>query len=178
MIGKSYFLLSLLQAGLAQNWEADTPREVTAQEGSCAQIPCHYRYPLDLADQHRDGIWFNNEKVVTSSIAFHSRDHSQESPHFHHRTRLSGHLKDGDCSLIINNIRRQDAGPYLFRVEFEGKSKYSYKPVTQLHVSEGELPTAYFEVISPSDTYRHPGKIGNNSRRVLLNTISTCPICP
>ncbi|XP_048476521.1 sialic acid-binding Ig-like lectin 10 [Rhincodon typus] len=136
MIGKSYFLLSLLQAGLAQNWEADTPHEVTAQEGSCAQIPCHYRYPLDLADQHRDGIWFNNEKEVTSSIVFHSRDHSQESPHFHHRTRLSGHLKDGDCSLIINNIRRQDAGPYLFRVEFEGKSKYSYKPITQLHVSD------------------------------------------
>ncbi|XP_059497404.1 sialic acid-binding Ig-like lectin 10 [Stegostoma tigrinum] len=136
MIGKSYFLLSLLQAGLAQNWEAKTPREVTAQKGSCAQIPCHYRYPSKLVDQHRNGIWFNNKKEVTSSIAFHSQDHSQEAPHFHHRTRLFGRLKDGDCSLIINNIGWEDAGPYFFRVEFEGEYKFSYRSVTQLHVSD------------------------------------------
>ncbi|XP_072438978.1 myelin-associated glycoprotein-like [Chiloscyllium punctatum] len=136
MIGKSYFLLSLLQAGLALEWEIDTPPEVTLQKGSCAQIPCRYRYPSHLASQLRDGIWFNNEKPVTSSIAFHSRDHSKELPHFRHRTRLSGDMNDGDCSLIINNIIQEDAGPFLFRVEFGGTYKYSYYPVSQLYVSD------------------------------------------
>ncbi|XP_078389741.1 sialic acid-binding Ig-like lectin 12 [Cetorhinus maximus] len=136
MIEKSYFLLSLLQAGLSQEWKGDTPREVTAQEGSCVQIPCHYSYPADLENQPRAGVWFNNEKQIPwAPIAFHSKGHSHELPRFQHRTRLSGDLKDGDCSLIINNIRREDAGPYYFRIESDIKNSYSYLPVTQLHVS-------------------------------------------
>ncbi|XP_041037140.1 sialic acid-binding Ig-like lectin 10 [Carcharodon carcharias] len=136
MIGKSYFLLSLLQVGLSQEWKGDTPREVTAHESSCVQIPCHYSYPSHLENQPRGGVWFNNEEWGSSSTAFHSQDHSHELPRFHHRTRLSGDLKDGDCSLIINNIRREDAGPYYFRIEFDNRNSYSYYPVTQLHVSD------------------------------------------
>ncbi|XP_078092346.1 sialic acid-binding Ig-like lectin 13 [Mustelus asterias] len=137
MIGKSYFLLSLLQVGLSQEWKGDAPREVTAQEGVCVQIPCHYTYPSHLANQPRVGIWFNNKKQSSSSIAFHSEDHNQEAPQFRHRTRLSGDLKDGDCSLIINSVTRGDAGPYYFRIEFDGRNRYNYHPVTQLQVSVG-----------------------------------------
>ncbi|XP_041037156.1 sialic acid-binding Ig-like lectin 13 [Carcharodon carcharias] len=136
MIGKSYFLLSLLQVGLSQEWKGDTPREVTAQEGSCVQIPCHYSYPAHFENKRRVGIWLNKEKYkLRASIAFHSKDHSHELPRFHHRTQLSGDLKDGDCSLIINNIRREDAGHYFFRIEFDSRNRYNYYPVTQLHVS-------------------------------------------
>ncbi|XP_041037157.1 uncharacterized protein LOC121274079 [Carcharodon carcharias] len=125
-----------VSVGQSQEWKGDTPREVTAQEGSCVQIPCHYSYPSCLENQPRGGVWFNNEERGTSSIAFHSKDHSHELPRFHNRTRLSGDLKDGDCSLIINNIRREDAGPYYFRIEFDSSNSYSYYPVTQLHVSD------------------------------------------
>ncbi|XP_041037188.1 sialic acid-binding Ig-like lectin 10 [Carcharodon carcharias] len=145
MIGKSYFLLSLLQVGLSQEWKGDTPREVTAQEGSCVQIPCHYSYPSRLENQPRVGVWFNNKNQIPGSpIAFHSKDHSHELPRFHHRTRLSGDLKDGDCSLIINNIRREDAGPYFFRIEFDRSNRYNYYTVTQLHVSDfTDKPTIF-----------------------------------
>ncbi|XP_041037226.1 sialic acid-binding Ig-like lectin 13 isoform X2 [Carcharodon carcharias] len=138
MIGKSYFLLSLLQVGLSQEWKGDTPREVTAQEGSCVQIPCHYSYPSHLLEKTRVGIWnMRRDKWNTSSIAFHSKDHNRELPRFHHRTRLSGDLKDGNCSLIINNIRWGDAGHYFFRIEFDSSNSYSIYPVTRLHVSVG-----------------------------------------
>ncbi|XP_059497277.1 hemicentin-1-like [Stegostoma tigrinum] len=136
MIRKSYFLLLLLQAGLAQEWQVHTPREVTAQEGTCAHIPCRYSYPSNLASQPRTGIWLNNEDWETSKTAFHSQDHSRELGRFYLRTQLSGNLKNGDCSLIINRITQEDAGPYYFRVEFDNVNSYSYYPVTQLHVSD------------------------------------------
>ncbi|XP_078092314.1 myeloid cell surface antigen CD33-like [Mustelus asterias] len=144
MIGKSYFLLSLLQVGLSQKWKVDIPQKVTAQEGSCVQIPCHYSYPTHLVNQSRDGLWFNNEEWGGSSIAFHSKGYNRVLPWFRNRTRLSGDLKDGDCSLIINNLRREDAGPYYFRIEFDGRNRYSYYPVTQLHVSNfTDKPTIF-----------------------------------
>ncbi|XP_078093142.1 sialic acid-binding Ig-like lectin 13 [Mustelus asterias] len=143
MIGKSYFLLSLLQVGLSQDWKGDTPREVTAFEGSCVQIPCHYSYPSHLANQPRGGVWFNSKTLDVSSIAFHSRNHIFEAVQFRHRTRLSGNLKDGNCSLIINNVRREDAGPYFFRVEFHKGPNHNY-PVTQIHVFDfTDKPTIF-----------------------------------
>ncbi|XP_072326284.1 sialic acid-binding Ig-like lectin 13 [Scyliorhinus torazame] len=134
MIGKSYLLLTLLRVGLSQEWKGNTPGEVTAQEGLCAQIPCHYSYPSHLANQLQLGIWYNNDEWGTWSIIFHSKDQIHELPQFRNRTQLSGDLKDGDCSLIINNIRRQDAGPYFFRIELDNWNSYSYLPPTQLHI--------------------------------------------
>ncbi|XP_038670161.1 sialic acid-binding Ig-like lectin 13 isoform X2 [Scyliorhinus canicula] len=136
MIRKSYFLLSLLHVALSQEWKGNTPREVTAQEGLCVQIPCHYCYPSHLANQLRYGVWLNMVKQKVWSVAFHSRNHRYESPRFRHRTRLSGDLKDGDCSLIINNIRRKDAGPYFFRIKFNHVPSHTYYSATQLHVSD------------------------------------------
>ncbi|XP_048476553.1 sialic acid-binding Ig-like lectin 10 [Rhincodon typus] len=118
-------------------WKGDSPREVTVQEGSCAQIPCRYNYPSCLDNQPRGGVWlkFENEKLL-SGIAFHSKGHNHESQRFRYRTRLSGNLKDGDCSLIINNIRREDAGRYFFKIEFDNGPSHNYYPVTWLRVSD------------------------------------------
>uniref|UniRef100_UPI00398F1D8A myelin-associated glycoprotein-like n=1 Tax=Pristiophorus japonicus TaxID=55135 RepID=UPI00398F1D8A len=126
---------SQMQLEIQEEWKGDNPQDVMAQEGLCAQIPCHYSYPSHLANQMRGGVWYNNEELRSSSIAFHSKDHNHESPRLRHRTRLSGDLKDGDCSLIINDITQQDAGAYFFRIEFDNGESYNYYPATRLHVS-------------------------------------------
>ncbi|XP_051901316.1 myelin-associated glycoprotein-like [Pristis pectinata] len=137
MIGKSYFLLALLQAVVSGEWRGDTPRDVTAQKGLCARIPCHYSYPSSLANESRDGVWFNSEKVKPwAPLAFHSKDSKHTLPRFRHRTRLSGNLKDGDCSLVMNDVTQEDEGPYFFRIEFNHQQIYSFFPVTQIHVSD------------------------------------------
>lgn len=143
MIGRSFFLLSLLQAVMSGRWRARIPRAVTAQNGLCARIPCHYTYPSELNSRPRTGIWFNSGSHK-DPVAFHSGDPSLESTKFQHRTRLSGILKDNDCSLVIDNVKQQDAGPYLFRVDFGGGNRYSYPTVTQLTVSDfTDKPTIF-----------------------------------
>ncbi|XP_055522298.1 sialic acid-binding Ig-like lectin 13 [Leucoraja erinacea] len=138
------FFLSLLQAVVSGEWSADTPGIVTAQNGLCARIPCHYRYPSALNNQPRTGIWFNSEGNEPRSVAFHSDNPSLESTKFRNRTWLSGNLRDNDCSLVIGDVMQRDAGPYFFRVEFAGSDRYNYHPVTQLHVKDfTDKPTIF-----------------------------------
>ncbi|XP_078286295.1 sialic acid-binding Ig-like lectin 13 [Rhinoraja longicauda] len=130
-------------AVVSGQWGADIPPAVTAQNGLCARIPCRYRYPVDQKDKLRTEIWFNSDYMNNQSVAFHSADPSQVSTKFQHRTRLSGVLSDDNCSLVIDNVTLLDAGPYRFRVEFEGGEKYTY-PATQLHVIDfTDKPTIF-----------------------------------
>ncbi|XP_055521810.1 myelin-associated glycoprotein-like [Leucoraja erinacea] len=144
MIGRSFFLLSLLQAVVSGQWSADNPPHVTAQNGLCARIPCQYRYPSYLNKKPRTGIWYNSETQNYRSVAFHSRYSSEISTQFQHRTRLSGVLRDNDCSLVIDNVRQQDTGPYFFRVDFGYGNRYNYHPPTQLRVIDfTDKPTIF-----------------------------------
>ncbi|XP_078288158.1 sialic acid-binding Ig-like lectin 13 [Rhinoraja longicauda] len=137
MIGRSCFLLSLLHAVMSGEWSSFTPLVVTAQNGLCARIPCNYSYPSNLINESRFGIWFNSERQDFTSVALFSEHHTMVAPKFRHRTRLSGVLRDNDCSLVIDNVTQEDAGPYFFRVDFfDGQNHYNYHPATQLHVTD------------------------------------------
>ncbi|XP_032868304.1 sialic acid-binding Ig-like lectin 12 [Amblyraja radiata] len=141
MIGKACFLLSLLQAVVSGQWSADNPGAVTAQNGLCARIPCHYKYPSYLNNEPRTGSWYNSD---TQSVAFHSRNPSVISRKFQRRTRLSGVLRHNDCSLVIDNVIQQDTGSYFFRVDFGNRNGYNYHPVTQLRVTDfTDKPTIF-----------------------------------
>ncbi|XP_032872287.1 myeloid cell surface antigen CD33-like [Amblyraja radiata] len=130
-------------AVISGEWSSVTPQDVTAQNGLCAQIPCHYRYPSHLNNKPRIGIWFNSE-TNDKNVALHSKNSSNESTQFRHRTRLSGDLGDDGCSLVIDNVTQQDAGPYFFRVNFGGGDRFNYYPVTQLHVTDfTDKPTIF-----------------------------------
>ncbi|XP_059817774.1 myeloid cell surface antigen CD33-like [Hypanus sabinus] len=100
-----------------------------------ARIPCKYTYPLRLANETRTAIWFNSEQRKRQPVAFHSKNSSQVSSNFQHRTELAGDVKDNDCSLIINNVTEADEGYYYFRIEFGNKNNYSFFPATKLLVS-------------------------------------------
>ncbi|XP_078251517.1 sialic acid-binding Ig-like lectin 13 [Rhinoraja longicauda] len=136
MIGRSFFLLTLLQAEVSgQLWPADNPGHVTVQNGLCARIPCHYTYPPTHRNKDRMGIWYNSERPSKdASVAFHSGNPRLELSKFRHRTRLSGDLRDNDCSLVIDNVTQDDTGPYVFRVEFADGWRANYLPVTRLNV--------------------------------------------
>ncbi|XP_032868298.1 myelin-associated glycoprotein-like isoform X2 [Amblyraja radiata] len=149
MIGKACFLLSLLQAVVSGQWSADNPGAVTAQNGLCARIPCHYKYPSYLKNKPRTGIWFNSE---TQSVAFHSRNHSVISRKFQHRTRLSGVLRHNDCSLVIDNVMQQDTDftdkPTIFPAEMEAGQPVNMTCIFNT-TCDGTAPTLTW--VTPAD---------------------------
>ncbi|XP_055517527.1 sialic acid-binding Ig-like lectin 5 [Leucoraja erinacea] len=128
------FLLS--SAAVSTEWTINVQLNVTAQRGLCARIPCNYSYPSRLNKIPPVGIWINDKNWNNQLIAFHSRDHSNESSRFYNRTRLSGALRDGNCTLVIYNISQEDEGPYHFRIEFINNDRFSFFPVTRLRVSD------------------------------------------
>ncbi|XP_072911064.1 uncharacterized protein [Hemitrygon akajei] len=133
-----------VQSAVSKEWRADTPSQVTSQRGLCAWIPCHYHYPSRLDKKSRTGIWYNADIAQNPQIAFHSIDHSRENLKFRYRTRMPADLKDGDCSLVIDNITLEDAGPYFFRIEFGGKDNFNYQSTTLLSVSDfTDKPTIF-----------------------------------
>ncbi|XP_062913366.1 sialic acid-binding Ig-like lectin 12 [Mobula hypostoma] len=131
----SYHSITQLNVTVSEEWRADTPQDVTAQRGLCARIPCHYSYPLHVDNKPWDGIWMKDE-CLTQTVTFHSKHQSRVSPRFHRRTRLSGKMKDGDCSLVIDNIMQEDEGYYYFKIASENVDRHSYLPTTQLHVTD------------------------------------------
>ncbi|XP_072909902.1 sialic acid-binding Ig-like lectin 10 isoform X4 [Hemitrygon akajei] len=144
MIRELYLLLSLLQdTSAAAEMEVVMPQNVTAQRGLCAQIPCHYTHPSHEASSTRTGIWIHDEKRQT--IVFHSKQPQKTAARFRQRTLLSGDLKDGDCSLIIENIMQEDEGSYFFEVVFNSGDSYTSSE-TRLHVSN-ESATIWKKVL-------------------------------
>ncbi|XP_072325011.1 myeloid cell surface antigen CD33-like [Scyliorhinus torazame] len=69
------------------------------------------------------------------AVYFHSKDQNHRPKGFLHQLQLSGDLMDGNCSLIINNIRRKDEGSYHFSIEFDNGPSHRYYSSTWLRVS-------------------------------------------
>ncbi|XP_072122938.1 LOW QUALITY PROTEIN: sialic acid-binding Ig-like lectin 6 [Mobula birostris] len=139
---QTLFILS--SVAVSSEWTANTSRHVKAQSGLCAQIPCQYHYPSYLHQKSRTGIWYVRKDSKPYRIAFHSSYHRTDKQKFRYRTRLSGDLKDGDCSLVIDNITKADEELYLFRIEFDRWNHYNYLPATRLRVTDfTDTPTVF-----------------------------------
>ncbi|XP_065136668.1 sialic acid-binding Ig-like lectin 13 [Paramisgurnus dabryanus] len=103
------------------SWNAEIPKSVVGLSGSCVVIPCKFNYPDGKTDNEFTGIWYKD----ASDVIYH-KETSKIISKFKDRTTLLGDLHHKNCTLKINSLQHNDAGPYMFRIEIKD-FKYLYK---------------------------------------------------
>ncbi|XP_072250597.1 uncharacterized protein [Leuresthes tenuis] len=97
---------------------ADVPFRFSALTHSCVVIPCSFQDEED--EPMTRGIWSKKK----GGIVFHN-DWSYVIDHFLYRTRILGDVKEGQCSMEIDDIKPFDNGPFCFHAE-KGNDKYKF----------------------------------------------------
>uniref|UniRef100_A0A4W5QI78 B-cell receptor CD22 n=1 Tax=Hucho hucho TaxID=62062 RepID=A0A4W5QI78_9TELE len=110
------------------------PAEITVEKGQCAVISCTFTHPDNF--KPTTAMWFkcptNDRCEMDKNIIFHSETPLKAQQGFKQRVSLlETDLTKKNCSVIINNIRENDAGEYQFRL----LSSYTYLKKVKITVS-------------------------------------------
>ncbi|XP_039368620.1 myeloid cell surface antigen CD33-like [Mauremys reevesii] len=118
-------ILALLWRGslsLESDYSLMVPQSVSVQEGLCVLVPCTFAYPASYDTNNPsteiNGHWYNETaKVGEDSPVASSLSSVNASKETQGRFQLMGNPVRGDCSLLISDARRTDAGRYVFSID-------------------------------------------------------------
>ncbi|XP_042168234.1 uncharacterized protein LOC112223834 isoform X2 [Oncorhynchus tshawytscha] len=119
----------------ASSWTITvSPAEITAEKGLCAVISCTFTHPDNI--KPTAAVWFKcptKGKCDEDKIRIvHSNKPSKAQEGYKQRVSLlETDLTKKNCSVIINDIRENDAGEYQFRLP----SSYTYPKKVKITVS-------------------------------------------
>ncbi|XP_073730190.1 myelin-associated glycoprotein-like [Misgurnus anguillicaudatus] len=113
------------------DWSISLPEKIKALRGSCVTINCRFdidnTYDKDLTDSAA-GVWYK-DGTKDNNIVFNS-----SNSNLSFKGEITGKLKDKDCTTIFYNVTSKDKGRYKFRIEGNGKLKYTYKQSVSIDV--------------------------------------------
>ncbi|XP_034553498.1 myelin-associated glycoprotein-like isoform X1 [Notolabrus celidotus] len=100
---------------LTEDWKAKVIKSLEALVSSCVVVPCSFTHPEgNLPTSKLRGIWHissNRDQRI------YYDDSTTVIESFRGRTKLLGHLGEGNCTLEITDVRDHDNGPFCFRIE-------------------------------------------------------------
>ncbi|XP_048476539.1 LOW QUALITY PROTEIN: myelin-associated glycoprotein-like [Rhincodon typus] len=166
MIGKSYFLLLLLQGVATEEWTMTTAAR-KAINGSCVVIPCTFDFPSHPYKAVQ-GAWFKYWYHWKYAVVY-SNDPNYGMSTFVGRTDIIGDLEQKDCSLKINNLRPEDSDNYYFYVDVEGFEVHTFKEPVHLKVLD--VPDRP-KMLLPRDLRE------GTSAYIICKALHTCPDNP
>ncbi|XP_067094460.1 myelin-associated glycoprotein-like isoform X2 [Osmerus mordax] len=114
----------LSQPVFSEEWTATVVKDMTALVSSCVVVPCSFKYPGSSQPSSKlRAIWLI--KDMTPGIIYHE-DSVKILDNFKSRTKLLGSLGDGNCTLMMDQVKDHDNGPFCFRIEIPTHDKFSY----------------------------------------------------
>nr|XP_058143441.1 LOW QUALITY PROTEIN: sialoadhesin [Dasypus novemcinctus]XP_058143442.1 LOW QUALITY PROTEIN: sialoadhesin-like [Dasypus novemcinctus] len=131
-------LASVLAPGRA-SWGVSSPQSVSGVSGSCLLVPCAFDFPADVeVPEGITAIWYR-DWAGARQVVLHSADPAQVDERFRGRARLLEPPERKVCSLLLADLRPEDAGPYNFRFEISEGNRWSDVRGTQITVTEEPL---------------------------------------
>ncbi|XP_045709669.1 LOW QUALITY PROTEIN: sialic acid-binding Ig-like lectin 5 [Phyllostomus hastatus] len=123
-------LLPLLWGGSLQEqagYGLGVQQLVSVQEGLCIHVPCSFSYPWSSwsSSSKLYTYWYRHGDNTVSAVATNNLNKPlkrETQDRF-----LLADPKTNNCSLSIRNVRKTDAGTYVFRVERGRHVKYTYR---------------------------------------------------
>uniref|UniRef100_A0A8C7JMD9 B-cell receptor CD22 n=1 Tax=Oncorhynchus kisutch TaxID=8019 RepID=A0A8C7JMD9_ONCKI len=135
---------------------SETLMQTVAEKGLCAVISCTFTHPDNI--KPTAAIWFkcpaSDRCDKVKNIIFHSETPSKAQKAYKQRVSLlETDLTKKNCSVIINDIRENDAGEYQFRLP----SSYTYPKKVTLTQKPSVLTPALTEGEPATLTCTAPG---------------------
>ncbi|KAJ8287676.1 hypothetical protein COCON_G00003350 [Conger conger] len=125
--------LVILPGVLGDNWGVWYSKiEICAVRESTETIRCRYTYP-DKNMKALNVMWCKAEKCYNTDYIYHSNEDITIIEEFKGRTNYLGD-KQNTCTLMIKDIRVEDAGYYSF--SFETTDRWTGVPAVNLQVTE------------------------------------------
>ncbi|XP_067458016.1 myelin-associated glycoprotein [Thunnus thynnus] len=108
-------LAALCSPVLTGEWTATVPENLDALVTSCVVIPCSFTQAKERLPHSRlRGIW---HRPASRDDCIYHEDKTRIVENFRGRTELLGNLGDGNCTLLMTEIKDHDDGPFCFRIE-------------------------------------------------------------
>ncbi|XP_033968571.1 myelin-associated glycoprotein-like [Trematomus bernacchii] len=115
--------ISMLQQVIS--WSITVPNTVTAVEGSCVVVPCQ-------TQPHSRVIWYQYH-TITYPVVYDGRSPNAVEEQFRGRTSIPGEASEGNCSLMIDNVKTSDNNLQTYvwiKPDSESTQKFHLKTVT------------------------------------------------
>ncbi|XP_072262798.1 sialoadhesin isoform X2 [Pyxicephalus adspersus] len=120
--------------GVYSNWQVKYPETMRSIPGSCLYIPCTFDYPSDVsAAKGIDKIWYKDYDGNRKTI-YHPREPPDSQ--FVGRVKFLGDSLLKNCTILIENIKKNDGGIYTFRFEIVDQNKWTAKRGVTLEVTD------------------------------------------
>ncbi|KAM4652225.1 sialic acid-binding Ig-like lectin 5 [Discoglossus pictus] len=113
-----------------------SPQRVTVQEGLSVLITCDFTANNKKTFSASATGYWTRCKIDTKTKC--CKEDKNDSSNKINNIKLTGNPRNGDCSLTISDVKKQDAGNYIFR--FDGEVKYYYY-VKYLTVDVSDSPS-------------------------------------
>ncbi|CAJ1061626.1 myelin-associated glycoprotein [Xyrichtys novacula] len=115
MIIYTLLLAAISGPVVAKEWTANVVNELEALVSSCVVIPCSFTHPGGhMSSSTLRGLWHVSRHL---DQRIYYDDKSRVLENYRGRTKLLGHLGQGNCTLEITEIKDHDNGPFCFRIE-------------------------------------------------------------
>ncbi|XP_068425241.1 sialic acid-binding Ig-like lectin 14 [Clinocottus analis] len=134
----SFLLLHVIHVQSSRQWLINVPRKIYALETSCLVIPCIYSIPWRVSTPNlrkRTGLWKIGKKIVATT------NYNWQLPkEYKYRSDFLGDLHSLNCTMMLEDVRRTDVGPFYFRIEIDPVKSYSFKK-NSVHIDVTSNPT-------------------------------------